>query len=82
MKSLLKQNGTLLGILLSWLFINFICLIMGKDGTVEVINAKDNFLPFTDLKLLDAYDLSEFLVYGFSPIVIFIIIKLKNYENS
>jgi hypothetical protein len=75
----------MLGILLFWLFINFICLMLGKEGgngLDEYLYAKDNFFPFTDLKLLYAYDISEFVVYGVSPIIVFTIIKLRNHENN
>jgi hypothetical protein len=79
MNKLIKENGVVLGFLVLWVFTNFICLMMAKK---DAIYAKDNFFPFTQLKLKYSYDISEFLVYGVSPVVLFIIIKLIQNEKK
>ena len=80
MDKFIKENGIALGVLTFWIFIHFICLMMAKENAYY--DAKDNFYPFTELKLTYAYDITEFLVYGTGPFVVFIIIKLINYEKN
>ena len=79
MKKLIKENGVVLGFLVFWGFINFICLMMAKENAYY---AKDNLFPFTELKLKYAYDITEFLIYGVSPFVVFLIIKLMQNEKK
>ena len=78
MKKILKENGIAISILIFWLFVNFICLMLAKD----MYYSKDIFYPFTENKLIYSYDITEFLVYGVTPIVIFVIIKLINNEKN
>lgn len=79
MNKLIKENGVVLGFLVLWGFINFICLMIAKENAYY---AKDNFFPFTELKLKYAYDITEFLIYGVSPFVVFLIIKLMQHEQK
>ena len=78
MKNFLKENGIAISILIFWLFVNFICLMLAKD----MYYSKDIFYPFTENKLIYSYDITEFLVYGVTPIVIFIILKIIEIEKS
>ena len=78
MNKLMKENGTVLGILLLWLFIHFILLMVGGVDNTNT----ESFYPFSERNLKNSYDITEFLVYGVGPIVLFIIIKLvKNEKN-
>ncbi|MFM1947026.1 MAG: hypothetical protein RL207_1309 [Bacteroidota bacterium] len=79
MNRLIKENGVVLGFLVFWGFINFICLMMAKENAYY---AKENFFPFSELKLKYAYDITEFLIYGVSPFVVFLIIKLIQNEKK
>lgn len=79
MEKFIKENGIVLGFLVSWAFINFICLMVAKENAYY---AKDNLFPFTELKLKYAYDITEFLIYGISPFVVFLIIKLVQNEKK
>lgn len=79
MNRLIKENGVVLGFLVLWGFINFICLMVAKE---DASYAKDNLFPFTELKLKYAYDITEFLIYGVSPFVVFLIIKLMQHEQK
>lgn len=78
MKSFIKENGVVISILLIWLFVHFVCLMLAKD----MYYSKDIFYPFTENSLRYSYDITEFLVYGLTPIVIFVIIKLIRNENN
>lgn len=78
MNKIIKENGVVIGILIFWLFVNFICLMMAKD----MYYSKDIFYPFTENKLTYSYDITEFLVYGVSPIVVFVVIKLVNNDEK
>jgi hypothetical protein len=78
MKKLIYENRVILAILLAWMFINFICLMLAKD----LYYSKDVFFPFTENSLKYSYDITEFIVYGISPIVLFVIIKLINNEKN
>jgi hypothetical protein len=76
MNKIIKENGIILGIMILWLFIHFICLMLSNNS------AKTEFYPFTDLKLIYSYDITEFVVYGISPFVLFSIIKLIYNEKN
>ncbi len=78
MKSFIKENGVVISILLIWLFVHFACLMLAKD----MYYSKDIFYPFTENSLRYSYDITEFLVYGLTPIVIFVIFKLIRNEND
>jgi hypothetical protein len=78
MKSFIKENGVVISILLIWLFVHFVCLMLAKD----MYYSKDIFYPFTENSLRYSYDITEFLVYGLTPIVIFVITKLIRNENN
>jgi hypothetical protein len=79
MKKIIKENGTIIAILIGWLFVQFICLMSSKNS---VYSDKSIFYPFTSKSLNYSYDITEFLVYGVTPIVIFVIIKLINNEKN
>lgn len=79
MNKLIKENGVVLGILVLWGFINFICLMIAKENDYY---AKDDLFPFTYTPLINAYDITEFLIYGVSPFVLFLIIKLMQHEQK
>ena len=78
MRTFIKGNGIVISVLLMWLFVHFICLMLAKD----MYYSKDIFYPFTENSLIYSYDITEFLVYGVSPIVIFIILKIIEIEKS
>jgi hypothetical protein len=79
MNKIIKENGIAISILIFWFFLNFIGLVMADDAYYY---AKDVFYPFTQKKFIYAYDITEFLVYGVTPIVVFIMIKLILNEKS
>jgi hypothetical protein len=76
MNKIIKENGIILGIMILWLFIHFICLMLSNNSS------KTEFYPFTDLKLIYSYDITEIIVYGISPFVLFSIIKLIYNEKN
>ena len=78
MKKIINENGIAISILISWLFINFICLKLAQLSYYS----KERFFPFTESSLKHSYDLTEFLVYGVTPIIIFVIIKIISNEKS
>lgn len=78
MRNLIKENGIVISILIIWLFIHVICLMLSVDSP----HSKDIFYPFTESRLKYSYDIIEFLIYGISPFVLFIIIKLINNEEK
>lgn len=84
MNKIIKENGIALSILLSWLFINFLCLMFSnaKGYHSKEIYPFIEFDPYNPIGLVETYDVSEFLLYGFTPIIVFIVIKLIYHEKK
>jgi hypothetical protein len=78
MNTFVKKNRVIVSVLLLWLFYNMICLIFSEP----VSNSKSEFYPFTKYAISKTYDYTEFIIYGFSPIILLIIVKLNNYEKN
>lgn len=81
LKSMNKENKTLLAVYIGWTFLHLIFLILGWNGGKGYHSM---FWPFYKTRyyhsfentISKAYDFSEFLVYVGTPAVIFIIYKL------
>ena len=83
MKKFIKENGKVLGILLSWLFINLLCLMFSvKSSHNKELYPFIEFDPYEHVGIRQTYDVSEFLLYGFTPIIIFVVIKLMYFEKK
>jgi hypothetical protein len=78
MKKIIKENGIVLAILFGWLFVNFNFLILGEGENYS----KAEFYPFTEHTLLYSFDITEFIVYGITPIILFLVIKLIIYGKK
>ncbi len=86
MRSYLKINGIAISILLIWFFINLICLILCKNSEL----GKDYFFPFNmsidsesgNSDFSKTYDFSEFLIYGISPVLLFLILKIISNDKQ
>ena len=77
MNTFIKQNRVIISILLVWLFFNLICLIFSKSSSLS----KTECYPFTKYTISKTYDYTEFIIYGFSPIILLLIVKLNNHEK-
>jgi hypothetical protein len=83
MNKLIKENGIVISILLSWLFINLLFLRFSKKSSYsKEIYPFIEFDPDNNIGLVETYDISEFLLYGFTPIIIFVVIKLIYFEKK
>lgn len=83
MKKLIQENGKALSILLSWLFINLLCLVFSvKSSHNKELYPFIEFDPYEKIGIRQTYDVSEFLLYGFTPIIIFVVIKLIYFEKK
>jgi len=78
MNKIVKENGIVIGILIIWLFVNFIILMLSKSSEYS----KEVLYPFTDNEITNTYDSSEFLVYGVTPVILFVILQLISYEKN
>jgi len=78
MNKIVKENGIVIGILIFWLFVNFIILMLSKSSEYS----KEVLYPFTDNEITNTYDSSEFLVYGVTPVILFVILQLISYEKN
>jgi hypothetical protein len=78
MKKIIKENTVIIAFLIAWLFVNFIFLLLAKDN----YQAKNIFYPFTNTSITYSYDVTEFTVYGITPIVFFLIIKIVKYGKE
>ena len=74
MKNFLNKNKVPIVILLFWLFVHFFLLLLAEGS-------KSEFFPFSESSLRDSYDITEFVVYGITPILIFVGIKILNNEE-
>ncbi len=86
MKSFIKTNGISISILMIWFFVNLICLVMSSNSD----SSKDYFFPFElrensiteNYEFSLTYDFTEFLVYGISPILVFVVLKLISNDKK
>lgn len=74
----LLGNKKLVAIILLWAFLNIIFLSIS-----EADSYKSHLWPFTEKSLAKTYDVTEFLLYVFGPIVIAVCFSLfKQNENE
>ena len=79
MKKFINLYGKVIAALLFWCFIQFVCFI----STLETNSHDVNLYPFTKYSFSETYDFTEFVIYGFGPIVLFIgFLLLKNSNNE
>jgi hypothetical protein len=88
MIQLIKRNRLIIGVLILWFFLNCIFLLFSNGNN----DAKNYFYPFEEYPEIFleqnenpfgyTYDLSEFMIYAISPIVLFIVINLIINEKN
>ncbi len=86
MKDLINKYKKEIAIYSVWLFVNLVVLVMAIQDP-GLWGCPQQFYPFTDCKLVWAYDYTEFLVYGIGPallLVVYLIFKdsVKNDEEK
>jgi hypothetical protein len=80
MNNFIKLYGKVITALLFWFFIQFVCLVL----TLEKKSHDDHLYPFTKYSFVETYDFTEFVIYGFGPIVLFIgflLLKTSKHDN-
>jgi len=80
MEKLIKENRVAIGLLIIWAFINLILFMLSNP--VSENEARENLFPFTELEFTASYDITEFVIYGVGPAIIFIVLKLMNDEKK
>lgn len=80
MEKLIKENRVAIGLLIIWAFINLILLMLSNP--VYENESREHLFPFTELEFTTAYDITEFVIYGVGPAIIFIVLKLMNDEKK
>ena len=70
-----------IAIFLVWFFINLIVLTLSLSR--DDFRVRSDFWPFTDLSLLRTYDITEFLFYVFTPIlIVYVYLTFKEKEDE
>jgi hypothetical protein len=74
MKELFQKQKQFLSIYIAWFFLNLVCLFVGFSSSSD--SYRDEFWPFgesSSATLSRSYDLSEFIVYAFGPLVVWFV---------
>jgi hypothetical protein len=74
MQEFVNNNRVAVGLLIGWLFIHFVLFMYSSESS----NYSKEWYPFTDHDLKLTYDVSEFVLYGFGPMIFFTIVKLMS----
>ncbi len=79
MKKFINLYGKVIAALLFWLFVQFVCFISSPEHNTH----RDKLYPFTKYSFNETYDFTEFIIYGFGPIILFVgFLLLKNSNND
>ena len=72
MKELISKYKKQIAVYAVWFFINFVILVMAIQDR-GIWGCSEQFYPFTNCKIVHAYDYPEFLVYGIGPALLLMV---------